>query len=431
MSGSDDAVLARGEERAAMPSREVAIDARQAPGGGPRIAFQPGQRLTITARRGEVIVLGAEARDLEFRRDGDALVIVHANGGEIRLPGIVASPDGVVIATLDAVLPALEAIALAVGATQTASGEGEAPTPVVSIQVEPGSREFARPGAEAAAMRILAQASAPMKASAPPSDGLGASMQVGGDPDMRAGAPAAQSLPNRGPVAIVLSSTSVGENLLGAAIGAIGVSDPDAGDRHEVSVDDPRFEVASGVLSLRPGIRLDHEVEPTVVVMVTATDEAGASRSQAVTITVVDVDPESVSGGAGRDVLHGGRGDDWFSGGAGDDTLSGGAGNDTLVGGTGDDVLDGGDGDDSFLLEPGDDGIDRHEGGAGIDAILGTAGVADTLRVADGLANISGIEVLDGGAGATNTILAGGGGDRAGSARTASPMPRTRSASPT
>ncbi|MEY4678877.1 MAG: hypothetical protein RLZZ276_526, partial [Pseudomonadota bacterium] len=348
-----------------MPSREVAIDARQAPGGGPRIAFQPGQRLTITARRGEVILLDAEARDLEFRRDGDALVIVHANGGEIRLPGIVSSPEGVVIATLDADLPALEAIALAVGATQTASGEGEAPTPVVSIQVEPGSLEFARPGAEAAAMRILAQASAPMEASAPPSDGLGASMQVGGDPDMRAGAPAAQSLPNRGPVAIVLSSTSVGENLLGAAIGAIGVSDPDAGDRHEVSVDDPRFEVASGVLSLRPGIRLDHEVEPTVVVMVTATDEAGASRSQAVTITVVDVDPESVSGGAGRDVLHGGRGDDWFSGGAGDDTLSGGAGNDTLVGGTGDDVLDGGDGDDSFLLEPGDDGIDRHEGGAG------------------------------------------------------------------
>jgi hypothetical protein len=429
MSGADDAALARGEEHVAVPSREVAIGVPQVP-PGPRITFQPGQRLTITARRGEAIRLDAEARDLEFRRDGDGLVIVHANGGEIHLPGIVAAPDGVVIATLDSVLPALEAIALAVGATQTASGEVEAPPPPVGVQVEPGYREFARPGAEASVARVASQATAPMDLSGTSPAGTDAFMPTGSETDMRAGT-LVQPLPNRGPVAIVLSSTSVGENLLGAAIGAIGVSDPDAGDRHEVSVDDPRFEISSGVLSLRPGVRLDHEVEPSVVVMVTATDEAGASRSQAVTITVVDVDPESVSGGAGRDVLRGGRGDDWFSGGAGDDTLSGGAGNDTLVGGTGIDVLDGGDGDDSFLLDPGDAGLDRHDGGAGIDAILGAAGVADTLHVADGLANIAAIEVLDGGAGATNTILAGGGGDRAGSARTASPMPRTRSASPT
>ena len=65
MSGADDAALARGEEHVAVPSREVAIGVPQVP-PGPRITFQPGQRLTITARRGEAIRLDAEARDLEF-----------------------------------------------------------------------------------------------------------------------------------------------------------------------------------------------------------------------------------------------------------------------------------------------------------------------------------------------------------------------------
>ncbi|MFG1480818.1 calcium-binding protein [Xanthobacter sp. V4C-4] len=95
----------------------------------------------------------------------------------------------------------------------------------------------------------------------------------------------------------------------------------------------------------------------------------------------------TLTGGAGDDVLYGGAAHDTLTGGAGDDVLyggdaddvvNGGAGNDSLTGGLGNDRLDGGDGDDSirsrfyYPVDAGKISVERDiiDGGAGNDEAL-------------------------------------------------------------
>ena len=73
-------------------------------------------------------------------------------------------------------------------------------------------------------------------------------------------------------------------------------------------------------------------------------------------------------GGNGRDTLTGGAGGDLIQGGNGRDTLYGRAGDDTLEGGNAKDVLAGGDGNDSLS---GGRGKDTVTGGLGTDTYLG------------------------------------------------------------
>jgi Ca2+-binding RTX toxin-like protein len=94
---------------------------------------------------------------------------------------------------------------------------------------------------------------------------------------------------NETPTDIVLSGSSVAENLAGGTIGNLSASDPDAVDAHSWSVDDSRFEVVGGALKLKDGVSLDHEGAASVVVNVTATDAGGLSRAEAFTIAVTNV----------------------------------------------------------------------------------------------------------------------------------------------
>ena len=84
---------------------------------------------------------------------------------------------------------------------------------------------------------------------------------------------------------------------------------------------------------------------------------------------------ENLGGSAFNDTLTGGAGVNLIGGGGGDDTLAGAAGNDTLLGGNGTDGLDGGDGWDTLEGEAGDDQL---TGGAGGDTLRGGLG-ADHL----------------------------------------------------
>ena len=94
---------------------------------------------------------------------------------------------------------------------------------------------------------------------------------------------------NEGPVAIGLDGTTLDENAAGATVGSLATKDPDAGDTHSYTVSDDRFEVVDGTLKLKDGIALDHEVEPTVDVTVTATDSGGLATSETFTLSVADV----------------------------------------------------------------------------------------------------------------------------------------------
>ncbi|MDE2405487.1 MAG: hypothetical protein KGM17_12545 [Sphingomonadales bacterium] len=95
-------------------------------------------------------------------------------------------------------------------------------------------------------------------------------------------------------------------------------------------------------------------------------------------------------------VLHGGEGADSLTGTTGTDILDGDAGDDVLTGGGGNDTMYGGADNDTFLLTAGDKGLSWYDGGTGDDTILGGR-FNDTLNVTDGLTNLKGIEVIDGG----------------------------------
>ncbi|WP_206075880.1 VCBS domain-containing protein [Mesorhizobium sp. Z1-4] len=98
----------------------------------------------------------------------------------------------------------------------------------------------------------------------------------------------------------------------------------------------------------------------------------------------------------------------------GDDTITGTNANDTIRGGAGNDTLNGLGGDDTFLLVTSnfDNGVDQYDGGAGHDRIVGGWSI-DVLNVTNNLANLAGIEELDGGDGTLdrNTIKATAGND--------------------
>ena len=88
----------------------------------------------------------------------------------------------------------------------------------------------------------------------------------------------------------------------------------------------------------------------------------------------------SITGGAGNDVLDGLAGDDRLDGGDGNDVLRGGIGNDVLLAGLGDDTLDGGtgadtmtggSGDDSYIVDNAGDQV-VEAGGEGIDQVSTT-----------------------------------------------------------
>ncbi len=111
---------------------------------------------------------------------------------------------------------------------------------------------------------------------------------------------------NEAPVNITLDKNSVLENAVGAMIGNITVTDPDAIAaflNNTLTVSDNRFEVIknNGVLQLKlkDGLSLDYETEPKVAITLTANDAITSSLtySKNFTIDVIDVDekPPSVS----------------------------------------------------------------------------------------------------------------------------------------
>lgn len=161
-------------------------------------------------------------------------------------------------------------------------------------------------------------------------------------------------------------------------------------------------------------------------------DDAAPRHAQTAGARVVAV--ESIHGGAGHDVINlsaasyaygdvvadGGGGDDVIWTGAGNDILRGGDGNDRLHGGAGDDVLYGGAGADHLAGGAGDDMLhfsvdavdgdgrnvtaDIFDGGDGIDTLA--MGDGDDLFIYDGV-NLTGVEIVQAGAGDDHVDLAG------------------------
>ena len=105
---------------------------------------------------------------------------------------------------------------------------------------------------------------------------------------------------NDAPTAIALSSLVFDENVLGASIGTINVTDSDASDDFTYTIsgnDKDFFEVVNDTLKLIDTAAADFEAKSSFSITITATDSAGTSVSENLTLLVNDlVDPETVSG---------------------------------------------------------------------------------------------------------------------------------------
>ena len=100
------------------------------------------------------------------------------------------------------------------------------------------------------------------------------------------------------------ASSTVDENVEGALLGAITLSDQDAGNTHTLSTSDDRFVTKQDAeggwwLALAEGVSLDHEAGDMVMVTVTVTDDGdpAMSASTNVTITVNDVNEAPIAVG--------------------------------------------------------------------------------------------------------------------------------------
>ncbi|MEM6888135.1 MAG: PA14 domain-containing protein [Pseudomonadota bacterium] len=102
---------------------------------------------------------------------------------------------------------------------------------------------------------------------------------------------------NEAPTGIALSNAAVAENISGAIVGRLTVSDPNADDTHSFQVSDDRFEVVDGTLRLKEGENLLQEEESQIDVEVTATDAAGSSVAEVFSINMMQVPEMSASSG--------------------------------------------------------------------------------------------------------------------------------------
>ncbi|MEM6311712.1 MAG: PA14 domain-containing protein, partial [Pseudomonadota bacterium] len=96
---------------------------------------------------------------------------------------------------------------------------------------------------------------------------------------------------------VTLDSLAVADGAEGAVVGQISFTDPDAGDSHDITVSDDRFEVVEGELRLKDGVKLDHGSESDIPIEVTVTDAGGLATIQSFTLDVVDTPDLSVATG--------------------------------------------------------------------------------------------------------------------------------------
>ena len=81
----------------------------------------------------------------------------------------------------------------------------------------------------------------------------------------------------------------VTENVKGDIVAELHVADQDAEQAHFLTVDDERFVVVDRVLRLAPGVEVDFETEPAIVINITAKEvPGGGTFTQPFTVTVRD-----------------------------------------------------------------------------------------------------------------------------------------------
>lgn len=121
------------------------------------------------------------------------------------------------------------------------------------------------------------------------------------------------------PTNILLSNMSLREDSTGQAVGFIDVVDPNPGDFHTFTIDDPalptpRFEVVGGILKLLDNVSIDFETETSVTLDITAKDNTQLSFTKRFTLDVINIDESAPGFPAGPSDLNGTNGFEFTNG---------------------------------------------------------------------------------------------------------------------
>ena len=84
----------------------------------------------------------------------------------------------------------------------------------------------------------------------------------------------------------------------------VSAADPDQGDSVEFSVDDTRFEIVNGALRVKADQSFDFEGEPSIDLVITATDQGELTDSQTVTVAITNVNEAPTVSVAGSQTLQ-------------------------------------------------------------------------------------------------------------------------------
>lgn len=91
---------------------------------------------------------------------------------------------------------------------------------------------------------------------------------------------------NEPPTSIDVETQQIPENVAGAVVGELSVTDPDAESDYEFLLSDSRFEVKDGVLKLIAGAAIDFETEKSIKLTITAKDSKKPANSIEEEVTV-------------------------------------------------------------------------------------------------------------------------------------------------
>ncbi len=97
---------------------------------------------------------------------------------------------------------------------------------------------------------------------------------------------------NQAPTDIQISASSITEDTLGVAIGALTASD-DATSGLTFTVSDARFEIVDGELKVKDRLAFNFEEAAEVAVDITVTDAGGLTFTKTITLTVSDIEAEN------------------------------------------------------------------------------------------------------------------------------------------
>ena len=97
------------------------------------------------------------------------------------------------------------------------------------------------------------------------------------------------------PGAISPDFAEITENTSGVLITSLQAIDADTGDTHTFEVEDSRFEFIGNELWLKPGISLDHELEPTINLAIDVTDSSNLTSTLLLGLDVLDLNDAPVA----------------------------------------------------------------------------------------------------------------------------------------